>query len=533
MKFPGLLPLLALAASILVSACKKEPAQSGPTSFEVPVESIDLSLPELSANGYVEITKGDILEVVAAVHPDNATDTLTWEIQYNDVAIVVYDDKEPQNHKVSIMGTNTGTTTITVSASGVEESFRVFVKEPYIPLKAIVLDVDEITITDQESVAVRCSFIPENASDTQDCTWTISDERVVEYSWEEDNEYIVDAVAPGTATLTCSIGEISASCKINVVSTYVAVTSIKADPVEVHCYERFEVPVTVLPSNATTKGFTFKIDDPEIISFEGISGMTGSFIAKKEGDTRVTVVSRDDASGKKSDFTVTVKGPKMPSGAIDMGFRSDRGFPIYFRDTNLGADSGLSVVPGFLYAWGDPTPYYYSANPYTYRVGKEDGYVLENYKWYDSSSGKYTKYTNKQDVLEAADDAANVTLGGQWYIPTLNEILCLYNYCDRKEEIRSGVHGMTFTSRIEGFQGVSIFLPCAGYINGTENFADGNFESSAGKKYYMGCYQTSNICDDDPSYFFTFDFYDGKIFIRRSERFIGESIRPIWRGYAD
>ena len=235
MKFTGLLPLLALAASILVSACKKEPAQLGPTSFEVPVESIDLSLPELSANGYVEITKGDILEVFAAVHPDNATDTLTWEIQYNDVAIVVYDDKEPQNHKVSIMGTNTGTTTITVSASGVEESFRVFVKEPYIPLKAIVLDVDEITITDQESVAVRCSFIPENASDTQDCTWTISDEGVVEYSWEEDNEYIVDAVAPGTATLTCSIGEISASCKINVVSSYVAVTSIKADPVEVNC----------------------------------------------------------------------------------------------------------------------------------------------------------------------------------------------------------------------------------------------------------------------------------------------------------
>ena len=166
-------------------------------------------------------------------------------------------------------------------------------KEPYIPLKAIVLDVDEITITDQESVAVRCSFIPENASDTQDCTWTISDVKVVEYSWEEDNEYIVDAVAPGTATLTCSIGEISASCKINVVSSYVAVTSIKADPVEVHCYERFEVPVTVLPSNATTKGFTFKIDDPEIISFEGVSGMTGSFIAKKEGDTRVTIVSRD------------------------------------------------------------------------------------------------------------------------------------------------------------------------------------------------------------------------------------------------
>ena len=36
MKFPGLLPVLALAASILVSACKKEPALSRPTAFEVP-----------------------------------------------------------------------------------------------------------------------------------------------------------------------------------------------------------------------------------------------------------------------------------------------------------------------------------------------------------------------------------------------------------------------------------------------------------------------------------------------------------------
>ena len=36
MKFPGLLPILALAASILVSACKKEPALLPPTSFEVP-----------------------------------------------------------------------------------------------------------------------------------------------------------------------------------------------------------------------------------------------------------------------------------------------------------------------------------------------------------------------------------------------------------------------------------------------------------------------------------------------------------------
>ena len=36
MKFTGLLPILALAASILVSACKKEPALLPPTSFEVP-----------------------------------------------------------------------------------------------------------------------------------------------------------------------------------------------------------------------------------------------------------------------------------------------------------------------------------------------------------------------------------------------------------------------------------------------------------------------------------------------------------------
>lgn len=70
-------------------------------------------------------------------------------------------------------------------------------------------------------------------------------------------------------------------------------------------------------------------------------------------------------------------------------------------------------------------------------------------------------------------------------------------------------------------------------MNGNENFADGNFERWDGKRYYMGCYQTSNILSDDDSKIVTFDFYDGGIYARSSGRWVGESIRPIWRGYAD
>jgi len=519
---------IAAIAAFLTVSCSEEP--DAPVNRNVPVESIELSLPEL-VDGFVEVTKGESFEAVANVLPGNATDTLTWTLQYEDVAVVVYDESEPLNHKVSIMGMKTGASTITVSASGVEESFRVFVKEPYIPLESIVLDVDEITIFEEESVAIKCSFIPENASDISGVEWSISDEDVVEYSWVEGDEYYVDAVEPGTATVTCSVGDISASCIIHVVSSYVAVTSIKANSLEVHCYEQFDVPVTVLPATATTQGFTFEIEKPDIISFEGVSSKTGHFIAKKEGSTKVTVVSRDSAAGKKSDFTMTVKAPKVPEGAIDLGFRSDSGYPIYFRTANLG--SNADVDAGVLYAWGDPTPYYYSKNPYTFRDGYEDGYVLANYKWYDSKTEKYTKYTNNQDILRAEDDPAHVALGGKWYMPTANEMLCLYNFCDHKEDTKSGIHGMTFTSRIEGFQGVSLFLPCGGYLTGTDNLADGNFESWTGKKYYMGCYQTSNIFFDRPDCCFGFVFYDGNIYIRKEQKYVGESIRPIWRGYAD
>jgi len=176
----------------------------------VPVENIELTLPEL-IDGFVEVEIGDIVGITATVTPGNATDTLTWSLQYEGVAVVVYDEADPLNHKVSIMGLKIGATTVTVSASGVEQEFRVFVKEPEIPLESIVLDIDEITISDKESVSIKCTFLPEGASGTEGHKWTISDEEVVEYSWEEGDEYVVDAVAAGTATVTCSVGEISAS----------------------------------------------------------------------------------------------------------------------------------------------------------------------------------------------------------------------------------------------------------------------------------------------------------------------------------
>jgi len=316
-----------------------------------------------------------------------------------------------------------------------------------------------------------------------------------------------------------------------VVSTYVPVSSIKANSLEVNCYEQFEVPVTVLPANATNKGFTFVIEDPAIISFEGVSGNTGHFIAKKEGSTVVRLVSRDQTAGKWGTFTVGVKGPKLPEGAVDLGFRTASNMPVFFRSANLGSNADIDA--GMLFAWGDPSPYYYSKNPYTFREDKSGGYVEENYKWYDSKTKKYTKYTTNGDVLAPEDDPAHVILGGKWYMPTTNEMLFLYNNCDKEETTKNGIHGMTFKSQMSGFKGASIFLPCGGYLTGVDNLADGNFEDWTGKKYYMGCYQTSNVFCDEHDGFFGFLFQNGKVYVRKEPRYIGESIRPIWRGYAD
>ena len=120
---------------------------------------------------------------------------------------------------------------------------------------------------------------------------------------------------------------------------------------------------------------------------------------------------------------------------------------------NVGASEPTDF--GLYFQWGDTKGY--TSN----QVGETKGkkyFGWEDYKW-NIDSGKYVTYGA---MLELKDDAAHVHMGGEWHIPTPEQIKELVDNTTSKWKRVNGVRGRLFTSKKDKTK--SIFIPSAGYM---------------------------------------------------------------------
>ena len=122
----------------------------------------------------------------------------------------------------------------------------------------------------------------------------------------------------------------------------------------------------------------------------------------------------------------------------------DLGLSVRWAAFNIGATKPEEV--GDLFSWGETsTKKSYSEAAYAYYKNEQYEYIGVNICG--------TKY-----------DAARQSWGGLWRLPTRSEIADLTSKCTWKAETLNGVKGY----RVTGVNGNSIFLPAAGYQDGTE-----------------------------------------------------------------
>ncbi len=102
-------------------------------------------------------------------------------------------------------------------------------------------------------------------------------------------------------------------------------------------------------------------------------------------------------------------------------------------------------------------------------------YTWDNYKYFDGSTAKLTKYTyddkegntNGPTVLEPQDDVATMRWGNGWRMPTIEEWLQLYQNASSLEEQETEdengnkIKGYVFTFK----NGKTLFLPPTGFYN--------------------------------------------------------------------
>jgi uncharacterized protein (TIGR02145 family) len=115
------------------------------------------------------------------------------------------------------------------------------------------------------------------------------------------------------------------------------------------------------------------------------------------------------------------------------------------------------------------------------------------YDWstyFDTNDGgnTFTKYNNEggKTVLDPEDDAAYVNWGGSWRMPTRAEWKELINNCTWEWTTQNGIDGYKVTSNKEGYTHKFIFLPAAGYRNGSILHSEGS----------QGQYWSSSLVED-------------------------------------
>ena len=191
---------------------------------------------------------------------------------------------------------------------------------------------------------------------------------------------------------------------------------------------------------------------------------------------------------------------------VDLGLPSS----LLWATMNVGANAEEEY--GNYYAWGEIAPKIdYSWATYKYANG--DYNKLTKY-CNDASKGN-NGYTDELAVLELTDDAAHANWGGNWRMPTNNEVKELLYTCTWTWVTYKGFNGCKVTGRNKK----SIFLPATGYLRGTELYSRDSY----------GNYQSSTLSSSGPCYVFFFGFGSEEDNHGWSEfyRYYGRSVRAV------
>lgn len=365
-----------------------------------------------------------------------------------------------------------------------------------VPVSAVILDSDLITLSVGESIKLVAIVTPFDATN-KNVFWSSSDESVVTV----DQKGIVNAISVGQAIIKASAGEIVVTCNVIVKELVIAVSSITLDQNEIIIVEGGSVTLraTVKPLDATDNTVSWTSSNDAVASVN----QNGLVLAVQSGTTTITATSGE----KSADCKVIVKS--IPKGAVDLGLS------VFWAECNLGASSPEEY--GDYYAWGE--------------TETKSEYSWDTYKWCNGSEESLTKYNNDSEFgvidnmieLESEDDVAHVKLGEKWRLPTDGELAELRENCAFEWTTLNGIYGGKFTSLISGHTDKWIFVPAAGYLDGTTLWGNSDVGWCSGC-----CWSSTNACiADDPYFSWTLYFYDNMCIPAIGYRHQGLTIRPV------
>ncbi|MBQ3340856.1 MAG: hypothetical protein IJG84_03090 [Kiritimatiellae bacterium] len=189
----------------------------------------------------------------------------------------------------------------------------------------------------------------------------------------------------------------------------------------------------------------------------------------------------------------------------------------YWATVNIGAEEPWER--GCYFWWGDTVGYKRVGDSWVASDGSRRGFSFKegNVPTYNKSSSTLRSegWIIEGGILAPEHDAAQVQWGGGWRMPTGQELSGLNNKCDFTWATKNGVEGYIVRGRGD-YASNSIFLPCAGYGDGTSLYSAG-----AGGHYW------SSVPRSDYYYAWDLNFDSSYPYADYSNRSNGQSVRPV------
>ena len=265
------------------------------------------------------------------------------------------------------------------------------------------------------------------------------------------------------------------------------------------------------------KGLEFTID--AVSSNSGITNKTSHvyFRGEKTSGLEVTTngiyrfvldANKDISPGRNKDIVVRVS---LRQTMVQLWANGP-----YWATRNIGANEPWES--GYYFWWGDTVGYKRENDTWVASDGSNSNFSFE-----ESSTPTYGKdistlksegWITAEGVLAPEHDAAKKHLGGNWRIPTLQEFDDLRDKCDWSWTTMNGVAGYVVSGRGD-YASYSIFLPCAGYVNGTMLWTDGSLG------FYWSSVPYSN--NSAARIFLNSDYHS----TGSNSRYTGQSVRPL------
>ena len=283
-----------LVAAVLLttnfwSCSKDEEPVPEPTPPVVSVTGVTLNKTSTS------IQVGGTETLTATVSPkDAANKKVTWESSNAAIASV------DANGKVTGVKAGEATITVTTEDGGKTATCKVTVSDKEIKVTGVKLNKSETSLLVGGNETLTATVLPEDATN-QNVTWKSDKPEIA--TVDANGKVTAVKVGEATITVTTEDGGKTATCKVTVSETSVAVTGVTLNKAETSIFVGGSetLTATVAPADATNQKVTWKSDKPEIATVDANGKVTGV----KAGEATITVTTED--GGKTATCKVTVK----------------------------------------------------------------------------------------------------------------------------------------------------------------------------------------------------------------------------------